>query len=318
MTPTGILTNIQRCSTEDGPGIRTSIFLKGCPLHCIWCHNIETLDSEPRLVWHGQKCIGDEACVRVCPEEALQLTSTGMVIDLEKCKTCGDCEDACPSGALEIIGKTWDAEKLVEELLRDKVFFETSNGGVTISGGEPLMQSEFVIAVASGLRSKGVHVAIDTSGYSSEATWRKVMEHVDMVLLDLKQMDPAKHKEYTGVPLDRILKNAKIIAELNIPVWIRTPIISEHTDTSENIQAISRFIVNEMPNVERYDLLTFNKMCIEKYLLFGLEYPLRDYDLIENGQIEKLAMTAKSEGVMNVVWSGMTKRIDTNEVKSSE
>ncbi len=317
MTPTGMLTNIQRCSTEDGPGIRTSIFLKGCPLHCIWCHNIETIDSEPRLVWHGQKCIGDKACVRVCPEKALQLTSTGMAIDLEKCKICGDCEDTCPSGALEIIGKTWDSEKLVEELLRDKVFFETSNGGVTISGGEPLLQSEFVIAVASGLRSNGVHVAIDTCGYSSEATWRKVIENVDMILLDLKQMDPAKHKQYTGVPLDRILQNAEIIAELKIPVWIRTPIIPEHTDTSENIQAISRFIVREMPTVERYDLLTFNKMCIEKYLLFGLEYPLKDYDLIENDQIEKLTMTAKSEGVMNVVWSGMTKRTDTNEVKSS-
>lgn len=317
MTSTGILTNIQRCSTEDGPGIRTSIFLKGCPMYCVWCHNIETIDSEPRLVWHGQKCIGDEACVKTCPEEALHLTSRGMSIDLDKCKTCGDCEDICPSGALEIMGKSWDAEKLVEELLRDKVFFETSNGGVTISGGEPLLQSEFTIAIASGLRSQGVHVALDTSGYSSEMIWRKVLEHVDLVLLDLKQMDPVKHNAYTGIPLERVLQNARILAELKKPVWIRTPIIPEHTDTKENIQAISRFIAEEMPNAERYDLLAFNKMCIEKYLLFGLEYPLKDHELIERDQMEELAMIARQEGAPNVTWSGMTKRIDTIEVKNN-
>jgi pyruvate formate lyase activating enzyme len=308
MSQTGILTNIQRCSTEDGPGIRTTAFLKGCPLSCVWCHNIETIDAKPRIVWHGQKCIGDQACVKACPEGALELTAEGLKIELSKCKICGTCEDECPAGAVELIGKTWEVDALVDELLRDKVFFDTSKGGVTISGGEPLFQYEFVREIAFRLRAEGVHVALDTTAYSSEKIWRSILEEVDLVLLDLKHMDDEKHKEYTGIPLDRVLENAKIISELGIPLWVRTPIIPEHTDSRENIRTISQFIVQHLKTVERYDLLSFNKMCIEKYSLFGLEYPLKDYELIEKDKMEALAKIAIDEGVPNVTWSGITRR----------
>lgn len=307
MPTSGIVTNIQRCSTEDGPGIRTTVFLKGCPMKCLWCHNIETIDPESTLVWYAVKCIGAQSCVRACPEGALELTPDGLQIDREKCVVCGDCEDACPAGALKVMGKVWSSEELVQELLRDKVFFETSNGGITLSGGEATYQAEFAIQVAQGLQSQNVHVALDTCGYCSENTMRDFLAHVDMILYDLKTMDPDKHKEYTGVPIDRVLSNALIVAESRKPVWIRTPVIPGHTDDEKNIKAIARFILDNMPTVERYDLLAFNRMCIDKYALFDFEYPLKDYDLMTRDRMEKLARIAHEEGLENVFWSGMTK-----------
>jgi pyruvate formate lyase activating enzyme len=307
MTATGLVTNIQRCSTEDGPGIRTTVFFKGCPMKCLWCHNIETIDPNPTVVWYAVKCIGDQACVRACPESALELTAEGMRIDRDLCKVCGTCEDTCPTGAMKVMGKFWNVYDLVEELLRDKVFFTTSNGGVTLSGGEATFQADFTIQVASGLQKNGVHVVLDTCGYCSEKVFRDILSHVDMVLYDLKVMNPQHHLEYTGVPIDRVLSNEQILAQSRKPVWIRTPVIPGHTDQEENIRAIARFIIEKMPNVERYDLLAFNRMCTDKYTLFGLEYPLKDAELMTEETMEHLAAVAREEGVSFVAWSGMTK-----------
>ena len=318
MTTSGIVTNIQRCSTEDGPGIRTTVFLKGCPMSCLWCHNIEAIDPDPTLVWYEVKCIGDQSCVRSCPEGALELTPDGLKIDREKCVVCGICEDACPAGAVKVMGKVWSSNDLVQELLRDKVFFETSNGGVTLSGGEATYQAEFAIEVAEGLQNQGVHVALDTCGYCSEKIMVDFLVHVNLVLYDLKTMDPNKHREYTGVPIDRVLSNALIVTESRKPVWIRTPIIPEHTDDEENIRAIARFVLGSMPTVERYDLLAFNRMCIDKYSLFGLEYPLKDYDLMTKDRMEHLAQVAREEGLENVFWSGMTKDSRTKKYSNDQ
>jgi pyruvate formate lyase activating enzyme len=307
MTVTGLITNIQRCSTEDGPGIRTTVFFKGCPMKCLWCHNIETIDPNPTVVWYAVKCIADQACVRICPESALELAAEGMRIDRTLCTVCGACEEACPTGAMKVMGKLWSVEDLVEELLRDEVFFTTSNGGVTLSGGEATFQADFAIQVASGLQKNGIHVALDTCGYCSESIFRSLLSHVDLVLYDLKVMDPQRHEEYTGVPIDRVLLNAQILAQSGKPVWIRTPVIPGHTDDEENIRAIARFIVEKMPNVERYDLLAFNRMCTDKYTLFDLEYPLKDAELMTEEAMEHLATIAREEGVPLVAWSGMTK-----------
>jgi pyruvate formate lyase activating enzyme len=318
MTTTGLVTNIQRCSTEDGPGIRTTVFFKGCPLKCLWCHNIETIDPNPVVVWYEAKCIADRACVRTCPESALELTKDGMKIDRDLCTVCGLCEDACPTGAIKVMGKSWSSTDLVEELLRDKVFFETSDGGITLSGGEPTYQADFAIEVAEGLQQNGVHVALDTSGYCSEKVLRSLLEHVDMVLYDLKVMNPQKHLEYTGVSIDRVLSNARIVSESGKSVWIRTPVIPGHTDDEENIRAIARFITENMPNVERYDLLAFNRMCTEKYSLFDLVYPLKDADLMTEETMERLAAIARDEGVSLVAWSGMTKNQDNKTITNEQ
>ena len=274
---------------------------------CTWCHNIETIDPSSFVVWYAVKCIGDQACVRACPKEALEMTPDGLKVDREKCVVCGTCEDACPTGAMTVMGNSWDSDSLVEELLRDKVFFTTSNGGVTLSGGEATYQSAFAIDIAIGLQANDVHVALDTCGYCSEKIMRDTLQHVDMVLYDLKVMDPKKHEEFTGVPLDRVLANAIIVAESGKPVWIRTPIIPGHSDSEENIRSIARFIVEKLSNVVRYDLLAFNRMCTDKYKLFDLEYPLKDADLISEETMDHLADIARTEGVKNVEWSGMTK-----------
>ncbi len=318
MTSSGIITNIQRCSTEDGPGIRTTVFLKGCPMSCIWCHNIETIDPNSTLVWYAVKCIGDEGCVRACPEDALEMTPDGLKIDREKCVVCGTCEDICPTGAVKVMGKSWNSKDLVQELLRDKVFFETSKGGVTLSGGEATFQGKFTIEIAEGLQAEGIHVALDTCGYCGEKILKDILHHVDMVLYDLKTMHPAKHEQYTGVPLETVLNNARIIAESKKPIWIRTPIIPEHTDDEENIRAIARFILENISTVERYDLLAFNRMCIDKYALFDLEYPLKDHDLVTEETMERLAQVARDEGLSNVVWSGMTKNSKNEEITEDQ
>jgi pyruvate formate lyase activating enzyme len=287
-------------------------------MRCLWCHNIENIDPDPTLVWYEVKCIGDQSCVRACPEGALELTPDGLKIDREKCVVCGTCEDACPAGAVKVMGKVWFSDDLIQELLRDKVFFETSNGGVTLSGGEATYQAEFAIEVAEGLQSQDVHVALDTCGYCSEKIMGDFLAHVDMVLYDLKTMDPNRHREYTGVPIDRVLSNALIVTESRKPVWIRTPIIPEHTDDEENIRTIARFVLENMPTVERYDLLAFNRMCIDKYSLFDLEYPLKDYDLMTRDRMEYLAQVAREEGLENVFWSGMTKDSRTKKYSDNQ
>jgi len=304
----GLITNIQRCSTEDGPGIRTTVFFKGCPLSCTWCHNIEAIDPKPQTIWYSTKCIGDKACIEACPEGALNLTSDGMQIDRELCLTCGSCEDACPTGAIKVMGKEWGSNALVEELLRDKVFFTTSGGGVTLSGGEATFQAEFMIEVAQGLREQGVNVALDTCGYCGEPVLERALSVVSMVLFDLKVMDPDKHLEFTGVPLDRVLSNARLVNGSGLPIWVRTPVIPGYTDSEDNIRAISRFVIENMSNAKRFHLLAFNKMCIDKYALFGLEYPLKDAQLVSDDTMERLAQVAREEGLLEVVWSGMTKR----------
>ena len=322
MALSGIVTNIQRCSTEDGPGIRTTVFFKGCPMKCLWCHNIETISPERQLVWYAVKCIGDQGCVRACPEHALAMTEDGLQIDRALCTVCGACEDVCPTGAVKVMGQIWEVEDLVEELLRDRVFFAASHGGVTLSGGEATFQSEFAQAVAARLQEEGIHVALDTCGYCSEKVLHELLEHVDMILYDLKIMDTEKHLEYTGVPLETVLRNARIVEKSGKRIWIRTPIIPNHTDSEENIRSIARFILKEMPSVERWDLLAFNRMCVDKYALFGLVYPLKDEPLMSSSTMERLAKIARDEGIASAKWSGMTKdreekktEHDTEEVK---
>lgn len=303
---TGITFNIQRFSTEDGPGIRTTVFMKGCPLKCAWCHNPEGISAAPQLMWFDVRCIGARDCLKACEQGALELTREGLRIDREKCTGCGACADACPAGALELVGKSWTVDALVAEAARDRVFYEESGGGVTVSGGEPLMQAEFTAAFLAACRAAGLHTALDTSAYAAPAKLHLALPHADMVLLDIKVLDPAAHRSSTGVPLEPILDNIKIIAASGLPVWVRTPVIPGHTDSDANIAAIASFIRANIPNCTRFDLLSYSNLCISKYERLGMPFALSDAPLLTPERLEELRSIAAANGAPNVTASGFT------------
>lgn len=313
----GMIFNIQRHSTEDGPGIRTTVFLKECPLQCPWCHNPEGMKRQPHLVWYEVRCIGAAECLKVCRKSALRLTPEGMLIDRDTCDFCGDCVKACPAGALEILGRRVTVKEVVEEALRDKVFYEKSGGGVTLSGGEPAMQSEFSLALMKALSQAGVHIALDTSGGTSWSKLQPLVALADLVLYDIKTTNPESHLKYTGIPLELVLNNAIEVAKLRKPMWVRTPVIPGYTDDSDNIREIARFIKHNLPSVERYDLLAFNNTCSAKYHRLGRDWPLAGTDILTTETLETLVEIARHEGLEFVHWSGMVKRKQPLELSSS-
>jgi len=303
--PTGRLFNIQFHSTEDGPGIRTTLFFKGCPLACPWCHNPESIRPQSQLIWYESRCIGARDCIEACSKNALSLTKDGLVIDRTLCDACGECEKACPATALEVMGKNHTIDGLVSMVLRDRIFYEKSNGGVTFSGGEASLQASFCNILMARLKEEGIHIALDTCG---GATWNRLQPMVvlsDLVLYDLKIMDPDQHLKHTGFPLSLILENAKHISKMGKPMWIRTPIIPEHTDSADNIREVARFIKNELPTVERYDLLVFNNTCSAKYYRLGSNWSLESMPLITEEAIENLVHIAREEGLDGVHWAGL-------------
>jgi pyruvate formate lyase activating enzyme len=305
---TGTIFNIQFDSTEDGPGIRTTVFMKGCPMSCLWCHNPEGLSRSRQLVWYETRCIGALKCVEVCPKNALKPEPGKLCIDRALCDACGDCVSACPSAALEVFGTTYTVDELVAMALRDRVFYETSGGGVTLSGGEASLQARFCLEVMKALKQEGIHLALDTCGAANWKTLAPLVELADLVLYDLKIIDAEKHREYTGFPLDVVLENARRISSSGKPMWIRTPIVPGYTDAVENIAGIARFIHENLPAVERYDILAFNNTCAAKYERLGLTWKLEGKKLISEEFMEQLAATARNEGLDFVHWSGLTAR----------
>jgi pyruvate formate lyase activating enzyme len=259
-------------------------------------------------MWFDTRCIGARDCLSACPENALELTPDGMRIDRGACTGCGACAAACPAAAIELVGKTWTVSALVEEAARDSVFYEESGGGVTVSGGEPLLQAEFTTAFLAACRARGLHTALDTSAFAPEEKLRLALEHADLVLLDIKNLDPGRHKQFTGVPLEPILENIRVIAKWGKPVWVRTPVIPGHTDAPESIAAIASFIAASLPNCERYDLLPFSNLCASKYTRLGMEFPFGQTPLMEKSKLEELREIAVSHGAPNVTASGFTAR----------
>jgi pyruvate formate lyase activating enzyme len=308
MSREAILFNVQRFSTEDGPGIRTTCFFKGCPLSCLWCHNPEGISPRPQTMWHEVRCIGCRSCVDACPVGALTAGEKGISINRSTCSACGKCADACPAAAIEVIGRSWTLEALADEVIRDTAFYETSGGGVTISGGEPLAQHEFAMEFINKCKGAGLHVALDTSGYAAPAVFDPAAAAADMVLLDLKSMNPEAHLAWTGVPLEPVLRSARRLGETRKRVWVRTPVIPGATDSDENITAVARFIADNLPGCDRYDILPFSNICSSKYERLGMEFKFKEAPLVPMERMEELKAVAERAGVPNVVIQGSTPR----------
>ena len=300
---TGLILHLQRLSTEDGPGIRTTVFYKGCPLQCAWCHNPESISSKPQVQWLEQPCIGCRTCLDVCPNHALSMQADGLHIDRSVCAGCGWCAEACPSNALELLGKRSKVDELAAELLKDKVYFETSEGGVTLSGGEPTLQLDFSRALIVSLRDAGVPVALDTCGLCKPETLLDLAGQVEYVLYDLKLADPTLHKQFTGVDNERILANLRLLTQemrsgrITARLWIRTPLIPDATATMENLKAVSALLAAEFADVtERWELCAFNNLCRDKYRRLGLEWDFCETALMTKDQLTQAGEWAKAGG----------------------
>jgi len=269
---TGIIFNIQRYSIHDGPGIRTTVFLKGCPLNCWWCQNPESQLSGQEMIFWGDRCIGCGACSTICPSSAIQIKNGIPITEKEKCILCGKCTEKCPAIAREIIGEKLTAEEVIKEIEKDLVFYEESGGGVTFSGGEPLGQSEFLEGLLNGCREKKIHTAVDTSGYVSWEILNKMIPKVDLFLYDLKLMDNERHKKYTGVSNELILENLKKLSSVHNNIFVRFPVIPGINDDYQNIRKLGEFL--SPLEITQVNLLSYHYMGMDKYRRLGSTYKL--------------------------------------------
>ena len=309
----GTVLEIQRMSTEDGPGIRTTVFLKGCSLKCLWCHNPESISPQPQIQWIGSRCIGCRTCLDVCPNGALSANPDGISIDRALCKGCGTCASECPSTAMDLLGKKWKLDNLIAEVEKDRAYYDQSGGGITVSGGDPTMQADFVAPFLKGCKQKGLQTAMDTSGQCAKETFNMLLPHIDILLHDVKEIDPQRHKRFTGSSNDRILENLLHVRDyLNTygtqkEFWIRTPIIPDATARDESIMGIGHFIAKNLGDVvDRWELCSFNNLCRDKYKRLGLTWHFQDYALLTESVMEQITRVAKNSGVDPhiVHWSG--------------
>jgi len=260
---TGTVFNIQRCSVHDGPGMRTTVFLKGCPLRCEWCHNPESLRPETELAINRDRCIGCEACFEVCPNWTPDGSNQFPGEDRSSCIMCGDCAAVCPATARELVGADYRVADLVDEAVRDRDFFDVSGGGVTFSSGEPLSQPEFLGSCLDELRRRQIHTAVDTCGFADTSVVIDIAKRTDLVLFDLKLMDPAEHRQRTGVGNRIILDNLRFLSEHNIPMWIRFPLIPGVTDGTENVTSMGGFL-GSMPQSHPVFILPYHGIALTK------------------------------------------------------
>jgi pyruvate formate lyase activating enzyme len=298
----GTVFNIQRYSIHDGPGIRTTVFFKGCPLRCVWCQNPESQAFQQELFYNKERCKGCGRCLTACPEKASEIVEGHSRTDRTLCKACGACAEVCPEEARVLMGKSVSAKEVFAEVNKDAIFYERSGGGVTLSGGEPLAQPEFSIQILSQCKSSGIHTAIETCGHAPWETVEGVLKVVDLVLYDLKHMDPIEHRKITGVSNALVLENLKrIYHESHVALAIRIPVIPGFNDTPENMEATASFIVKDLDASVPVHLLPYHRLGDSKREQMESSQPsLRIVSPSDEG-MEKLRGYFESRGLKAVI-----------------
>jgi len=296
---TGIIFDIKRYALHDGPGIRTTVFFKGCPLSCWWCHNPESQDFHPEVILRAQRCARCAACVAACPQGAITLPAEdgrGPITDRAACTACWQCVQACFSGARQLVGQEVSVRALMTEILRDRSFFDESGGGVTFSGGEPLSQPRFLAAVLRACRQEEIHTAVDTSGYAPWTVFDALRHDVDLFLYDLKIFDAQRHRRYTGVSNELILENLTRLARLGHAIYVRVPVIPGINDDEDNLRQIAAFVAGQ-PGIQRLDILPYHPSAAAKYAGLERSYPLADTNMPAGERMEEIALFMRQYGL---------------------
>ncbi len=293
---TGRIFDIKRFAVHDGPGIRTTVFLKGCPLHCAWCHNPEGISPAPELAFIVRKCIGCGDCVKACPVGAHTLADGIHTFDRTRCTLCGACVEACCPQALVLYGREVTVEQLMSEILPDREFYEQSGGGITVSGGDPLIQPDFCAAFLQACRENGLHTAVDTSGAVPWSAFEKVLPHTDLVLFDLKHFDDAEHRRWTGLGNSRILENLLTLGRLGVSVEVRIPCLPTVND-GDVLEAIAGFL-RQVPSLTGVRLLPYHDFARSKFGAIGLEDTMPLVDKPSQEQMEDLREIVRRHGLV--------------------
>lgn len=290
MTVQGTVFNIMRYSTKDGPGLRTTVFLKGCPLNCLWCHNPESIRKSPELVFHQSFCITCGGCVEACPHDAIEMGASGPLYPREACDRCQRCAEQCPADAREFIGKTMSVSAVMHEILKDRIFYDDSGGGVTVSGGEPLAQPEFLRCLAAACSAEEINVTVDTTLHAPWADIEAILPHTDLFLVDLKYFSGSEHKDLTGVSNNRIIENIRRIDRNGAKIIVRMPLVKDVTTDSADIRNRILFL-SSLQNLAGIELLPYHAMSSGKLTSMNRENEIQHFAApgpTEISTIEKL------------------------------
>ncbi|MBV8041027.1 glycyl-radical enzyme activating protein [Pluralibacter sp.] len=290
----GVVFDVQKFCLHDGPGIRTTVFLKGCQMRCVWCHNPESIAVQPQLAFMASKCVGCQRCAAVCPHDCHRFSEGKHEIDFEACQACGRCVEVCPSQALKLYGREYDVDELIRDIVKDSPYFAKTGGGLTLSGGEAMFQFSFALALVKAAKRAGLHVCIETNGASRPERYREIAPWVDLFLLDYKATDPQQHKQFTGLGKRVIDETLETLAEIGAKVILRCPLIPGFNVNEAHLAAI-RHIASHYENIQHVEILPWHNLGVAKCHELGME-AICQQPMVQDSDVDRWLETLNAGG----------------------